>query len=93
MQANQWKCGEAMIESDTVAPGNFCVTAVAILPKRCLVNILLFVAINACHRKLRSEGAMMAILAGGICVRPKKREPGVLCVIELRSLPPVDRMA
>ena len=93
MQANQRKCAEAVIKSDIVAPGNFSVTVSAILPKASLVNVLLFMAINACHRKLRSEGAMMAILAGGFCVRPKQREPGVLCMIELRSLPSINRMA
>ena len=93
MQADQWKCAEAVIKSDIAAPGNFIVTVSAILPKASLVKVLHFMAINACHRELRSEGAMMAILAGGICVRPKKWKPGVLCVIELRSLPPINRMA
>ena len=93
MQADQRKFAEAVIKSDIVAPGYFSVTVSAILPKASFVYVLLFMAINACHRKLRSEGAMMAILAGGICMRPKKWEPGILCMIELRSLPPINRMA
>ena len=93
MQANQWKCGEAVIKPDIVTPGNFIVTVSAILPEGSLMNILLFMAINACQRKLCGERAMMTVLAGGICVLSKKWKPGVFCMIELRSLPPINCMA